>query len=100
MTDITPRNQLTKAESQKLIKDIHSVGKKPTKGSIKNAVLFVKRLFLTLSALSITGLGGMAAYIGMHETHMLIKQIALIVSGVCALVDGLILLFRALMKTE
>lgn len=98
MKDITPR--LSKNETTKLLDDIHTINKRPAKQTVGDLFLFVKRLAIVLTALSVIGLGITAAYIGKFETTMLIKQVALIVSGLLATLDGMYLLYKALMKTE
>ena len=70
----------------------------PNKENVNELATFVKRLFFTVSGFSIAGLGGFAAWIGLYETSMLIKEVALVTSGVCAFSDGMYVVYKALMR--
>lgn len=92
-------------DGKKLMEDVRRAGtdakkQRPASQSVKDALLFAKRLIMVLTALSVIGLGLAAAYIGRYETTVFIKQVALIVSGLLAACDGLYLLYKALMRTE
>lgn len=65
-----------------------------TKNNVKDVWEFGLWLARILFALAITGLGVGAVVIGKCEVHTLIKEIALVVSGLCAVVDGIALLYK------
>lgn len=91
-------NQLQKDEGKKLIQEIHNNRKaqSPIRQSIRKVWCFVKKLAGVLFGLSILGLCIYAAYLGQAESASTIKHIALVVSGVCAVVDGVYVLYKAL----
>lgn len=61
------------------------------------AVIFIKRLTATLFGLAILGLGIVALTSNIDQPRT-VKVIAYLVSGTCAVVDGVYLLYVALMK--
>jgi hypothetical protein len=72
--------------------------KEKTTKNIKDVIEFVKQLVKILFALSIIGLGFYAVVVGKTEADMLIKQIALVVSGMCAVTNGFYMLFKTIMR--
>jgi hypothetical protein len=91
-------NKLAKEEGENLIKEIKQ-GRKdrsPIRQNIRKFWLFIKKLAGVLFGLSILGLGVYAAYLGQAETASSIKHLALVVSGACAVVDGVYVLYKAL----
>lgn len=71
---------------------------KTTKNNAMEIWDFTQQLVKILFALSIVCLGAYAVFIGKIETHMLIKQIALIVSGICTVLSGTALEFKTIMR--
>lgn len=70
---------------------------KQANSQAKEVLEFAIQLAKILFTLSIIGLGIYALVIGL-DTHMLIKQIALVVSGVCTALSGLAALYKTVMR--
>lgn len=90
--------QLTKKETAEMQKDIKNAqkSKSTVRQSARKAFNFIKKLAGVLFGLSILGLGVYAAYLGQAEADSAIKHLALVVSGACAVVDGVYVLYKAL----
>lgn len=71
--------------------------KKSLNNSVSEVWVFIQKLSATLFSLAILGLGIAAVYHGLDMTNRFYR-VAVVVSGTCAVVDGLVLLYRALMK--
>lgn len=84
-------------EAKGLIKDVHKSINKPITDKIHEAVVFVKKLVATLFALLIGFLGVIAVFYARTHLHDF-NQIAITVSGACAIVDAGWLIWVALMK--
>lgn len=81
------------------IKEIKQGRKARMRAQWNDTVLFAKRLVVTLFGLSILGLG-IAATICPNFVNVGLWQYALWTAGPCAIVDGLGLMFYALVKIK
>lgn len=70
---------------------------KQANAQVKEVIEFCAQLARVLFTLSIIGLGAYAVLLGI-DTLMLIKQLAFVVSGTCAVMSGTIQLYKTLMR--
>lgn len=80
-----------------VIKEIKAMQKEKRTQQLKDPLLFIKRLSALVFGLAILGLG-LVALLNNVGSPLTIKSLAYCVSGSCAIVDGVYLLYVALMR--
>ena len=100
MSKVKPEDQgkALVAEIKASQKAKKALAKEPFTNKVREAVSFVKILAATIFALSIFITGVMAAYYGHFRIDIWFWSYAVQVAGVFTLLDGMYLLYWALMK--
>jgi len=89
-----------KTEGTDLVKSLHANERKTRNEKFMSSdpIVFIKKLVSTVFALAILGLGVAAAIYGQSLNNGF--KLAVLVSAACAIVDGVYLLYTALMKIK
>lgn len=86
-----------KNEGEKLVEDLHKLKKQPLKEKAQDAWTFTKFLVGFTFAAAIAFLGAYAILKGVHE-QALLRRYAFTVSGACAVVQSLYLMWVQVIK--